>query len=157
MWLEFVRLIHYTLLIATWMTGGRNGKMQMVEIAESDFTVEEIIGSMSAGNPEVGAIVAYVGVVRGFSEGGEVAGIEFDNNEAAINKVRALAGKALEDFEIKDVAIVHRVGRLDVGDKLLLIAVSASHRQTAFDACTRMIDEIKAIHSSWTKEYYKDS
>ena len=129
--------------------------MKMFEIAESDFTVEEIIGSMSAGNPEVGGIVAYVGVVRGSSEGGEVEGIEFEHDEKAIGKVMELADKALEDFEIEDVAIVHRVGRLEVGDKLLFIAMSASHRQAAFDACTSLIDAIKVIHSTWAKESYK--
>lgn len=129
--------------------------MKMFEIAESDFAVEEIIGSMSAGNPEVGGIVAYVGVVRGSSEGGEVAGIEFEHDEKAIDKVRELADKALEDFDIEDVAVVHRVGQLEVGDKLLLIAISASHRQAAFDACMSIIDGVKVIHSTWAKEYYK--
>ena len=129
--------------------------MKIFEIAESDITVEEIIGSMSVGNPEVGGIIAYVGVVRGSSERGEVEGIEFEHDEKAIDKVRELADKALEDFDIEDVAIVHRVGKMEVGDKILLIAVSASHRQAAFTACTSIIDGVKVVHSTWAKEYYK--
>jgi len=127
--------------------------MKMFELADSDFSVEEIIGSMGA--PEVGAVLAYIGVVRGTSEGKEVAGIEFDRDEEAIDKVRALAGNALEDFEIEDVAIVHRVGQLEVGDKVLLIAVSAAHRQAAFGACMSIIDSVKEVHSGWGKETYK--
>ena len=62
-----------------------------------------------------------------------------------------------QDFDIHDVAIVHRVGRLKVGDRLLLIAVSTSHRQSAFAACMSIVDEIKVIHSAWAKEYYSSS
>jgi len=127
----------------------------MVKITDRDFSVDEIIGRMD--NPKIGAIIAYVGVVRSFSEGREVEGIEFDDDEAAIGKVRELASKVLEDFDVEDVAIVHRVGQLKVGDKLLLIAVSASHRQPAFTACMSIIDGVKGIHSAWGREYYKGS
>ena len=128
--------------------------MEIFEIAESDFAVEEIIASMTAGNPQVGGIVTYVGVVRGFSEKGDVKGVEFVRDESAIDKIREVGDKALEDFDIEDVAIVHRVGKLKVGDKLLFMAVSAAHRQPAFDACMSMIDAVKVIHSTWAKEYY---
>lgn len=125
----------------------------MFEIAHGDFSVEEIIDGM--GHPEVGAIIAYVGTVRSFSGGREVAGIEFDHDETAIDKVRELTDKALEGFDIKDVAMVHRVGKLEVGDKLLLIAVSAAHRQSAFAACMSIIDGVKDIHATWAEEHYK--
>ena len=127
----------------------------MVRITDRDFSVEEIIGGMN--NPKIGAIITYLGVVRSFSEGREVAGIEFDDDEAAIDKVRELDRKALEDFDVEDVAIIHRVGKLKVGDKLLLIAVSASHRQPAFAACMSIIDGVKGIHSAWGRECYKGS
>lgn len=127
----------------------------MVRITDRDFSVGEIIDGMS--NPKIGAIIAYVGTVRSFSERGEVAGVEFDDDETAIGKIRELADKALEDFDVEDVAIVHRVGQLKVGDKLLLIAVSASHRQSAFAACMSIIDRVKVIHSTWGRECYKGS
>ncbi|GAJ08487.1 unnamed protein product, partial [marine sediment metagenome] len=87
-------------------------------------------------------------------EGKEVEGVEFDADEAAIGKIKELEGKALKDFDVEDVAIIHRVGRLRVGDKLLLVAVSASHRQPAFAACMSIIDSVKVIHSTWGREYY---
>ena len=124
----------------------------MVKITGKDFSVDDIISKMD--NPKTGAIIAYLGVVRGFSEGKEVEGVEFDADEAAIGKIKELEGKALKDFDVEDVAIIHRVGRLRVGDKLLLVAVSASHRQPAFAACMSIIDSVKVIHSTWGREYY---
>ena len=124
----------------------------MVKITGNDFSVDDIISKMD--NPKTGAIIAYLGVVRGFSEGKEVEGVEFDADEAAIGKIKELEGKALKDFDVEDVAIIHRVGRLRVGDKLLLVAVSASHRQPAFAACMSIIDSVKVIHSTWGREDY---
>jgi molybdopterin synthase catalytic subunit len=123
----------------------------MAEITDRDFSVDDVISRMD--NPEVGAVIAYVGVVRSYSEGGEVAGMEFDADETAISRIRALEERALEDFDVKEVAIVHRVGKLKVGDKLLLVAISTAHRQSAFAACTSIIDAIRVIHFTWAKEY----
>ena len=122
----------------------------MIKITDRDFSVEEIIGGMN--NPKVGGIVTYLGTVRSFSGGREVERIEFDANEDATSKISEIEKKVLEDFDVEDVAIVHRVGRLKVGDKILLVAVSASHRQPAFAACMSIIDAIKVIHSDWARE-----
>ena len=136
--------------------GGHSKRdIEMVRVTDRDFSVEEIIGGMN--NPKIGAIITYLGIVRSFSEGREVAGVEFDDDEAAIGKIRELADKTLEDFDVEDVAIVHRVGQLKVGDKLLLVAVSASHRQPAFAACMSIIDGVKVIHSAWGRECYRGS
>jgi molybdopterin synthase catalytic subunit len=124
----------------------------MVTITDNDFSVDEIIGGMDS--PKIGAIVAYVGVVRGFSERRDVVGLEFEADQTAIAKIRELGEKALEDFDVEDVTIVHRVGKLKVGDKLLLVTVSSSHRQSAFDACMSIIDAVKEVHSAWGREYY---
>ena len=138
------------------MAGGYGKRdTEMVRITDKDFSVDEIVGGMS--NPKVGAIIAYVGVVRSFSEGREVERVEFDDDEAAIGKIRQLDRKVRGDFDVEDVAIIHRVGRLTVGDKLLLVAVSASHRQSAFAACMSIIDGVKVIHSTWGRECYKVS
>jgi len=125
----------------------------MIEITDKDFSSDEVISKMDS--PRIGAVITYVGVVRGFSEGREVAGLEFSADEAAINKLRELDKVTLKNFDVLDVAIVHRLGRMKVGDRLLLIAISTSHRQAAFDACMSVIDGIKAIHADWAKEYYK--
>ena len=125
----------------------------MIEITDGDFSVDEVMDRMV--KPEVGGIISYLGTVRGFSEGGKVAGIEFDADEAMTGKLREVEKKALEDFDVGEVAIVHRIGRLKVGDKILLVAVAASHRQPAFAACMSIIDEIKVIHFAWQREVYR--
>ena len=127
----------------------------MVKITDRDFSVEEVIDRMNT--PKVGGIVTYLGTVRSLSQGREVEGIEFDADEAAIGKIGELDRKVRGDFDVEEVAIIHRVGQLKVGDKLLLIAVSASHRQPAFDACMSIIDGVKVIHSAWAREYYKEN
>jgi len=125
----------------------------MINITEQDFSVEEVIEGMN--NPRIGAIITYLGTVRSFSGEREVEGIEFDTDEASIGKIKEVDRKALEGFDVEDVVIIHRVGRLKVGDKLLLVAVSASHRQPAFAACMGIIDALKSIHSSWEREVLK--
>jgi molybdopterin synthase catalytic subunit len=59
---------------------------------------------------------------------------------------------AISAFDVEDVAIIHRTGFLRLSDNILLVAVSASHRGAAFDACQRIIDEIKTLHESWARE-----
>ncbi|HUV55881.1 MAG TPA: molybdenum cofactor biosynthesis protein MoaE [Dehalococcoidales bacterium] len=127
----------------------------MVEITDRDFSVEEIISRMA--KPEVGGIITYLGTVRSFSEGGKVERVEFDADEAVVGKIRDIEKKTLKDFDVEAVAIVHRVGRLKVGDRILLVAVSAAHRQPAFAACMSIIDAIKGIHSTWQREVYRSS
>lgn len=127
----------------------------MIEITDGDFSVEEIIARMS--KPEVGGVISYLGTVRSFSQGGKVERVEFDADEVALGRLREVERKALEDFDVEDVAIIHRIGRLGVGDKILLVAVAASHRQPAFAACMSIIDEIKVIHSAWQREVYLSS
>jgi molybdopterin synthase catalytic subunit len=122
----------------------------VIKTTDRDFSVEEIIGGMN--NPKIGGIVTYLGTVRSSSGGKEVERIEFDANEAAINKIREVEKKVLEDFDVEDVAIIHRIGRLKAGDKIILIAVSAPHREPAFAACMSIIDAIKVIHSDWARE-----
>ena len=64
-------------------------------------------------------------------------------------KLEEIRDKAIDRFEIEDVAIIHRVGFLPISENILLVAVSASHRGPAFDACRSIIDDIKTLHKSW--------
>ena len=122
----------------------------MAEIRKDDFSIDEIVGRMKS--PKIGAIIAYVGTVREFPEG---AGLEFEDNENAVQKLEEIEKRAIDRFDVKDVAIIHRVGFLSISENILLVAVSASHRWTAFDACKSIIDDIKDFHKSWKKEVRK--
>ncbi|MFC1937831.1 molybdenum cofactor biosynthesis protein MoaE [Chloroflexota bacterium] len=125
----------------------------MIKITDKDFSVEEVLEKMR--RPEVGGIITYLGTVRSFSEGGEVKSVEFAADGAAVAELEEVERKALEEFDVTEVAIVQRIGRLKVGEKILLVAVSAAHRQPAFAACMSIIDWIKEIHSGWQQEVYR--
>jgi len=122
----------------------------MIEIRREDFSIDEITDKLKA--PEVGALSTYLGTVREFPEG---LGLDFENDNHDAHKLEEIEKRAINDFDIRDVAIVHRVGLLGVSENILLIAVSASHRGPAFDACRSIIDDIKDFHKSWGREVPK--
>lgn len=122
----------------------------MVEVRREDFSVAEIVAKMK--NPKIGAMVIYLGVVREFPQG---SGLEFEDKKEIVQKLQRVEDSVINRFDVQDIAIIHRVGALSISDSILLIAVSAPHRQTAFDACKHIVDEIKDLHKSWTKEIYK--
>jgi molybdopterin synthase catalytic subunit len=122
----------------------------MVEIRREDFSIDEIIKKMK--QPNIGALSIYLGTVREFAEG---VGLEFEKGSQAIQKLEEIEKRAIHIFDVEDVAIIHRVGFLGISENILLVAVSASHRGPAFDACRSIIDEIKDFHKSWGKEVPK--
>jgi len=122
----------------------------MIEIRREDFSVDEITKKMK--DPKIGAISIYLGTVREFPEG---MGLEFEDDNHAVRKLEEIEKRAINRFDVEDVAIVHRVGFLGISENIVLIAVSASHREPAFDACRSIIDDIKDFHKSWGKEVSK--
>jgi molybdopterin synthase catalytic subunit len=118
----------------------------MIEIRREDFCVDEIIKKMKA--PKIGALSIYVGTVREFPEG---VGLEFAGNDQAAEKLREIKERAINGFDVEDVVIMHRVGFLGVSENIVLVAVSSSHRESAFSACRSIIDDIKDLHKSWGK------
>lgn len=124
----------------------------MIEIRESDFSVDDVIARMK--RREVGAIVTFLGTVRGRSKGREVEKLQFETyKEMAMEKLKEIKEIAMRRFEIEDVAIIHRVGALAVSGSIVLIAVSAEHRKDAFAACEFLIDELKNVVPIWKKEF----
>ena len=122
----------------------------MIEIKRDDFCVDEIVKKMRV--PNIGALSIYVGTVRDFPEG---VGMEFEDNDDVARKLNEIEERAIGRYEIEDVAIMHRVGFLGVSESILLVAVSASHREPAFSACRSIIDDIKDLHKSWGSEVSK--
>jgi molybdopterin synthase catalytic subunit len=119
----------------------------VVEIRRQDFSIDETIKKMKSS--AIGAVLTYVGTVREFPEG---LGLEFESGESAVQKLEEIEKRAIDRFDIEDVAIIHRVGFIPVSEDILLVAVSASHREPALDACKCIIDDIKEFHKSWGKE-----
>jgi len=122
----------------------------MIEIRREDFSIDEITKKMKS--PKIGALSIYLGTAREFPEG---LGLEFKNDNHAVQQLGEIEKRAIHRFDVEDVAIIHRVGFLGISENILLVAVSASHRQPAFDACRSIIDDIKDFHKSWSKEVPK--
>jgi molybdopterin synthase catalytic subunit len=122
----------------------------MIEIRREDFCVDEIIKNMKA--PKIGALSIYLGTVREFPEG---VGLEFEDNDQAAQRLEQIRERAINRFDVEDVAIMHRVGFLGISENIVLVAVSAPHRESAFSACRSIIDDIKDFHKSWRKEVPK--
>jgi molybdopterin synthase catalytic subunit len=132
----------------------------LIEIREEDFDINETLADLIKEN--VGAIVTFLGTVRGTTEqsranqkGGsvEVKQLEYDiYKEMALSKMGEIKEKALSNYDIRDIHIIHRIGTLKPTEKIVLIAVSASHRKDAFSACEFAIDELKKIVPIWKKE-----
>lgn len=107
--------------------------------------------------PEDGALVIFDGMVRNNTRGRRTLYLIYEAyEEMALEQMRALATKAMVDFAIRDVAIVHRLGRLEVGESSVLIAVASAHRAAAFDACRWLIDTLKKTVPIWKKEFFED-
>ena len=107
--------------------------------------------------PADGAAVVFEGVVRDHTRGRRTLYLEYEAyEEMALKQMDALAGQALRQFPVRDVAIVHRLGRLEIGATSVLIVVASAHRTAAFDACRWLIDTLKRTVPIWKKEYFED-
>lgn len=126
----------------------------LVSVTDSPIGMEVAASLASLSD---GALVSFLGVVRDSSESKEVVGLDYEAwDEMAEKEMRRLAEEALERWQIGSVAIVHRTGRLDVGEVSVVIAVSAPHREQAFDACRWIIDTLKQTVPMWKKELFAD-
>ncbi len=129
---------------------------KLFEITSEELSPDEVIARLAHGG--VGAVIAFVGVVRGVTEGREVRYLEYEAYpEMAEEALEQIGGEIRARWKtIENVAIVHRVGRLDIGETSVVIAVSAAHRGEVFDAVHYAIDRLKEIAPIWKKEVWTD-
>ena len=107
--------------------------------------------------PGCGATVTLDGYVRQFTKGRETLYLVYDAYEPmALKEMQKLVEAARERFEIANVGIVHRLGRLEIGETSVVISVAAPHRRAAFEACEWLIQELKRVVPIWKKEVYAD-
>jgi molybdopterin synthase catalytic subunit len=107
--------------------------------------------------PADGAIVTFDGFVRNQSHNRPTLYLDYEAYEPmALAKMREIGAQLHERFAIHCVAIVHRLGRLEIGETSVFIAVSAAHRAAAFEACRLAIDTLKRTVPIWKKEYFED-
>ena len=105
---------------------------------------------------ESGAVALFYGVVRNENLGRNVEYLEYDAYpEMALKKMREVAAEVRAKFAVQEVGVLHRIGRLEIGETSLLVAVSSAHRAEAFDACHFAVDRIKQIVPIWKKEVWE--
>ena len=116
---------------------------------------QQIVNSLKAA--EDGASAVFEGIVRNNSRGRQTLYLDYEAYEPmAINEMEGLAQAALEKFKIRDVRLVHRLGRLEIGETSVLVVVASAHRGPAFDACRWLIDTLKKTVPIWKKEHFAD-
>ena len=127
----------------------------LVEIIENTIDAEVIVSRMKDGSD--GAVCVFDGIVRDNTRGRPTLYLDYEAyREMALEQMRRLAGEAVEKFGVRDVAVVHRLGRLAVGETSVLIVVASAHRAAAFDACRWLIDTLKKTVPIWKRETFAD-
>ena len=130
--------------------------MKLFEITSADISVDEVVARLA--DPANGAIATFVGVVRCETDGREVRYLEYEAYpEMAEEQLQRIGDEIRARWQtIREVAIVHRVGRLPVGETAVVVALSAAHRPEVFDAVRYAIDRLKEIVPIWKKEVWAD-
>ena len=107
--------------------------------------------------PTDGAVVVFEGIVRNQTRGRRTLYLDYVGYEPmALRQMEQLAQRALADYAVRDVWVVHRLGRLEIGETSVYIAVASAHRAAAFDACRWLIDTLKKTVPIWKKEFFED-
>jgi MoaE-MoaD fusion protein len=123
------------------------------EIVRAPIRPQEIVEGLRA--PEDGALVYFDGFVRNNFKGQRTEYLVYEAYEAmALAKMREIGAQMRQKFAVHRIAIIHRLGRLEIGETSVLIAVSSPHRAAAFDACRYGIDTLKRTVPIWKKEYF---
>jgi molybdopterin synthase catalytic subunit len=118
------------------------------------LSVQATIDEVAA--DEAGAIATFVGTTRVHSRGRVVTHLEYEAYEGMAEQVMAeIAAELRERYDLCAIAIHHRIGRVGIGERSVVIAVSAPHRQDAFAACKDAIDTLKQLVPLWKKEVYE--
>jgi len=124
-----------------------------VQVQEADFDLSTEITAMRQARPDLGAVVAFIGLVRDINAGSTVAAMTLEHYPAMTQKaLESIATQATQRWDISDVLVIHRVGRLLPTDQIVLVAVAGAHRGPAFQACEFIMDYLKTQAPFWKKE-----
>jgi len=127
----------------------------VVALTRDRIDAEKIVAEAKSG--EDGAVVVFDGIVRNHTRGRRTLHLDYEAyEEMALRQMRELGLKARERFAIRQVTMVHRLGRLEIGESSVLIVVAAAHRSPAFEACRWLIDSLKQTVPIWKKETFAD-
>jgi molybdopterin synthase catalytic subunit len=127
---------------------------KLFEITAAPLSVDEVNRRVTS--PAAGAVVTFTGIVRGTNQGRQVRYLEYEAYpEMAESVLRQIGEEVKARWTVEEVAIVHRTGRLEIGEASVVIAIASGHRQGAFEAGRYAIDRIKQMVPVWKKEYFE--
>ena len=130
----------------------------MIKIQEKDFNIEDEINQIKLQHLNVGAVSIFVGYVRSLNNQQKVTSINLDvYKDMAYKTLEDISAKAQEKWNIIDTLIIHRFGKLNVNEKIVLVAIFSMHRKESFDACNFIMDYLKKDAPFWKKEFYNDN
>jgi molybdopterin synthase catalytic subunit len=124
-----------------------------VSVQEVDFDVGAEIAALTADGGDAGAVASFVGLVRGAPSPGGIQAMTLEHYPGMTEKALAeIVGEARRRWPLLAVRVIHRIGRLLPGERIVLVAVSSSHRQAAFDGCAFIMDYLKTRAPFWKRE-----
>ncbi len=127
---------------------------QFARIQRGNFSIDQELDRVRSRSKRIGGIATFLGIARDRSRGRDVDGITFEHYEGmAEKKLREIRERALKDFDILELLVIHRYGEITIGENIVLIIAGAEHRADAFRACKWAIDELKQITPIWKLEH----
>ena len=124
-----------------------------VRIQTADFDVSAEIAALRRGDPKIGAVASFIGLVRDVNEGGAVAEMSLEHYPGMTEKaIEEIISQARARWSVLDALVIHRVGKLKPTDQIVLVAVASGHRGDAFAACEFIMDYLKTRAPFWKKE-----
>jgi molybdopterin synthase catalytic subunit len=127
----------------------------MIQITKDPILAQPLIDRVNKNNE---AVVTFIGTVRNNADGKKVLYLEYEAfSEMAQKKLEEIAAEIRNRWKITDIEIVHRIGRIEIGENVVVIAIGSVNRSEALQACQYAIDRIKEVVPIWKKEFYEDS
>ncbi len=125
----------------------------MIRVQEQDFDVGTELAGLAAGNRSVGGLACFVGLVRDIAEGAPVCAITLEHYPGMTQKMlEAIEAEARARWPLADCLVIHRYGRLEPGERIVLVATASAHRSAALEACAFLIDWLKTKAPFWKME-----
>jgi molybdopterin synthase catalytic subunit len=127
---------------------------ERVRIQTADFDLSTEVAALRANQPAIGAVASFVGTVRDRNDGSDISGMELEHYPGMTEPaIEAMIDEAAQRFHILGARVVHRVGLLQPGDQIMMVAVASAHRAEAFQACEFLMDYLKTQAPFWKKEH----